>query len=133
MKYVLDANVAIAALNDVGSVRGRLESVAGSEVGIPIVALAELLFGANKSSRREENLERIAALRRSISTLQLTDSVIERYGAIRAGLEARGVTKSDFDLLIACTALDLGATLVTNDRSLLDGSINGLRAENWLS
>ena len=40
--------------------------------------------------------------------------------------------KSDFDLVIACTALEHGATLVTNDRGLLDESIPGLRAENWM-
>jgi tRNA(fMet)-specific endonuclease VapC len=133
VKYVLDANIAIAALDDAGAVRGHLQSVPGSEVGIPMVAVAELLFGANKSKRREENLQRISALRRSIATLPLTDGVIERYGATRAGLESRGVVKNDFDLIIACTALDLDAVLVTNDQALLDGSIGGLRTENWLS
>ncbi len=133
MRYVLDANIAIAALNGVGGVRAHLETVPGEEVGIPMVAVAELLFGANKSKRREDNLQRIAALRQSIATLSLTDGVIERYGALRASLESRGLVKSDFDLLIACTALDLDAVLVTNDQGLLDGSIVGLRAEDWLS
>lgn len=133
MRYVLDANIAIAALNGVEGVRTHLETVPGVEVGIPMVAVAELLFGANKSKRREDNLQRIAALRHSIATLSLTDGVIERYGALRASLESRGLVKSDFDLLIACTALDLDAVLVTNDQGLLDGSIDGLRAEDWLS
>lgn len=133
MRFVLDANIAIAALNDVHGVRERLRTVPGTEVGIPMVALAELFFGANKSKRREENLLRIAALRRAIATLSLTDGVIERYGAVRASLERRGLAKSDFDLLIACTALDLDAVLVTSDQALLDGSINGLRTENWMS
>jgi hypothetical protein len=84
VKYVLDANIAIAASNDVGAVRQHLSGVPGSEVGVP-------------------------------------------------SLESRGVVKSDFDLIIARTALDLGATLVTNDQALLDGSIGGLQAENWLS
>ena len=37
-----------------------------------------------------------------------------------------------FDLVIACTALEQDTTLVTSDRGLLDNSIPGLRAENWL-
>ncbi len=98
-----------------------------------MVALAELFFGANKSKRRDENLLRIAALRQAIATLSLTDGVIERYGVVRASLERRGLAKSDFDLLIACTALDLDAVLVTSDQALLDGSITGLRTENWMS
>ena len=133
MKYVLDANIAVAALNGVDRVQHHLAAVPGPEVGIPMVAIAELLFGACKSRRRDENLQKVAALRRSIATLALTDSVIALYGETRAALEARGIVRSDFDLIIACTALDLGATLITNDQALLDGSIAGLRAENWLS
>ena len=132
MKYVLDANAAIAAMNGVSSVRDRLAAVPGSEVGVPIVAVAELLFGAHKSRRRDENLGRIAALRLSIAVLPLSDRVVDLYGATRAVLEAKGVVKSDFDLIIACTALEHEATLVTSDRGLLDDSIPGLRAENWL-
>jgi predicted nucleic acid-binding protein len=129
---VLDANAAIAAMNGVGSVRHRLAAVPGSEVGVPMVAVAELLFGAHKSRRRDENLGRIAALRRSIAVLPLSDRLVDLYGENRAALEARGVVKSDFDLIIACTALEHGAILVTSDRGLLDDSIPGLRAENWL-
>jgi predicted nucleic acid-binding protein len=133
VRYVLDANIAVAALNSVDRVRQRLATVPGPDVGIPMVAVAELLFGACKSRRRDENLNRVAALRRSITTLPLTDGVIGLYGETRAALESRGIVKSDFDLIIACTALDLGAVLVTNDQALLDGSIAGLHAENWLS
>lgn len=132
MKYVLDANIAIAALNGVPAVQTRLSDVTLADVGIPIVALAELTFGAHKSKRREENLARIAALRRDISVLPFTEAVVDLYGSIRAELETRGLVKSDFDLIIACTALTHDATLVTSDGALLDGTIPGLRAENWL-
>ena len=79
MKYVLDANIVIAGLNGVASVQSRLAGVALSDVGIPIVALAELTFGAYKSKRRDENLARIAALRREIAVLPLTEAVAQRY------------------------------------------------------
>jgi len=36
------------------------------------------------------------------------------------------------DLHIAATAIEAGATLVTNDRALLDGTLPGLTVENWL-
>jgi tRNA(fMet)-specific endonuclease VapC len=98
VKYVLDANIAIAALNGVPSVRTRLSDVTLADVGIPIVALAELTFGPHKSKRREENLARIAALRRDISVLPFTEAVVDLYGSIRAELETRGLVKSDFDL-----------------------------------
>jgi len=133
VRYVVDSSIAIAALNGMPAVKNHLEAVSGDDVGIPMVALGELLFGAQKSKRRTENLERIAALRRSIATLPLTDRVIELYGETRARLEARGIVKSDFDLIIACTAVELDAVLATSDQALLDGTIEGLRAENWLA
>ena len=64
--------------------------------------------------------------------LPLTDGVVDRYGAVRAELHGRGISKSDVDLLIGCAALEQGAVLVTSDGALLDGTIQGLRAENWL-
>jgi tRNA(fMet)-specific endonuclease VapC len=94
VKYVLDANAAIAAMNGVGSVRDRLATIPGTEVGVPMVAVAELLFGAHKSRRRDENLGRIAAMRRSIALLPLSDRVADLYGEIRAALEAKGVAKN---------------------------------------
>jgi predicted nucleic acid-binding protein len=65
--------------------------------------------------------------------LPVTRPIVERYGIVRAELAARGLAKSDFDLLIACTALEHGATLVTNDGALKDGAIAGLVVEDWLS
>jgi predicted nucleic acid-binding protein len=125
--------MAIAALNGVPAVHARLAEVPGSEIAIPLIAVAELTFGAYKSKRRDENLARIAALRRSVAVIPVSDSVVDRYGATRASLESRGIVKSDFDLLIACSAIDQDAILITNDGALLDGSIAGLRAENWLA
>jgi tRNA(fMet)-specific endonuclease VapC len=132
VRVVLDSNIAIAAMNRVQLVVDRLAGLRGSEVGIPIVAVAELAYGARRSSRAAQNLERIGSLRRSIATLPLTEAVADRYAVVRADLESRGQAKSDFDLLIACTAIEEEATLVTADAALLDGTIAGLRAENWL-
>ena len=132
MRYVLDSNIAIAAMNGVSEVIERLDGVEPGEVGIPLVAFAELLYGAYRSRRRAENLDRIRRLRHSIETLPLTDEVVDRYGETRADLKSRGLTKSDFDLLIACSALVEDAVPVTDDGGLLDGAISGLRVENWL-
>ncbi len=132
MKYVLDTNAIIAALNRVAVVEQRLRVEPAAEIGIPIVVMAELLYGAQRSKRSAENLERVRRLPNSFQTLPVTEAVTERYGLLRAKLEARGLPKSDFDLVIACTALEHGAILVTNDGSLKDGSIEGLTVEDWL-
>ena len=98
-----------------------------------MVGVAELVYGAHASQRHDKNLERVAALRQAVQTLPLTEPVVNRYGATRAALRSRGIVKSDFDLIIASTALEADAVLVTDDRALLDGTIAGLRVENWLA
>lgn len=40
--------------------------------------------------------------------------------------------KADFDLTIVATALELGATLVTDDGDLFGGDIHGLSVDNWV-
>lgn len=133
MKAILDSNIAIAAMNQVPAVVERLATMRGGDVGIPIVAIAELTYGARRSRRVEENLKRLAALRQRFATIPVSDALVERYGTVRAELETRGRAKSDFDLVIACSALEADAVLVTADRSLLDGAIPGLRSQNWLA
>jgi tRNA(fMet)-specific endonuclease VapC len=132
VRIVLDSNIAIAALNRVPAVVERLATIRADDITIPMAAIAELAYGARRSRRVDQNLGRLAALRREFAAVPVTDAVADRYDAVRADLQARGVTKSDFDLLIACSALEEDAILVTADRSLLDGEILGLRSENWL-
>src|SRR5260221_7649711 len=56
MRAILDSNIAIAAMNQVPAVVERLATMRGGDVGIPIVAIAELTYGARRSRRVEENL-----------------------------------------------------------------------------
>lgn len=59
-------------------------------------------------------------------------AVVDRYAVVRAQVERVGRPKSDFDLVIACTALEQEATLVTHDAALKDGTIEGLLVEDWI-
>jgi len=47
-------------------------------------------------------------------------------GVERAQFERNGRKKSDFDPMIACTAIEHEATLVTRDIALKDSAIGGL-------
>ena len=57
--------------------------------------------------------------------------VAARHAAVRAAVEGKSRSKTDFDLVIACTALEHGATLITNDAALEDGAIEDLVVEDW--
>ena len=132
MKYVLDTNVVSRVLDGDERVLLPLAEVESRDVGIPLLVLAELLFGAEKSGRRDENRKRIQVITEQFPMLPMGLAIVRRYAAVRADVERHGRRKSDFDLVIACTALEHGAVLVTNDAALKDGAIDGLVVEDWL-
>src|SRR5207245_3273118 len=92
VRVVLDSNIAIAAMNQVPAVVDRLARMQGGDVGIPIVAIAELVYGARRSRRVDDNLTRLAALRRAFATIPVSEAIVDRYGVLRAELQTRGVT-----------------------------------------
>ncbi len=132
MSYVLDTNVVVAALNGHPPVVERLNSVPVGEGILPAMALAELRYGALSSRRVEENMARIDRILEVLVFVPADRGVVERFGDIKADLRRSGITKSDADLLIAATSIELDGVLVTDDRALHDGSIGGLLVENWL-
>jgi len=69
MRYLLDANVVIALLNDVASKaakRGR--RVRPGDVAISAIVAHELFYGAFKSQRADRNVALVDALRFVVST-----------------------------------------------------------------
>ena len=101
-------------------------------MGIPLLVLAELLYGAEKSARSQQNRARVEKLTETFPLMLLGPAVVRRYAIVRAQVEKVGRPKSDFDLMIACTAIEQGAVLVTHDAALKDGTIANLVVEDWL-
>ena len=113
------------------SVRTRLnEAVAAGEVVTSVLVLGELLHGAQCSRRSANN---IRAVEMELSRIRIfpVSETTSRFAHLKTALRREGTKKSDVDLLIATTALDVGATLVANDSALLAGDIPGLPVENW--
>ncbi|MEO7035865.1 MAG: PIN domain-containing protein [Polyangiaceae bacterium] len=84
MKYVLDTNIVTRLLKGDESVLGRLADLEPSDIGIPLLVLAELLFGAEKSVRKEQNGARIKQMTETFPMLPLGLAVVRRYAAERA-------------------------------------------------
>jgi tRNA(fMet)-specific endonuclease VapC len=131
--WLLDTNMLVYARNGVANVVQRMDQAwSQGDLVTSILAVGELTYGAEKSARKAENL---AAIEQQLGMLDgilpLNAEIVRRFGQLKAELERRGVIKQDIDLYIAATAIDGGATLVTNDRALLDGTIPGLTVENW--
>ncbi len=132
MKYVLDTNIVARLLEGDQRVVPRVNALEADSFGLPLVVFAELLFGVEKSTRREANRARLERFAAGVRVLPFDLALATRYSTVRAALERKGRPKTDFDLVIACTAVEHGAVLVTNDAALKDGAIEGLVVEDWL-
>lgn len=133
MIWLLDTNIFIPALNGRPSIRARLNEAASSgQVATSVLVLGELLHGAHCSKRSAENVGAVEKELSRVRILPVTERISRRFADLKTALRQNGIAKSDIDLLIATTALDSGATLVTNDSALLAGDIPALAVENWL-
>jgi len=131
MKVMLDTNICIYVIKQKPrSVLERFVAFPVGDLGISVITLAELEYGASKSSEPDRNRE---ALEQFVSPLEI--AVLDRlatsvYGRIRALLEKRGRPIVSVDLLIAAHALSLNVRLVTNNMREFK-RVPGLRVENW--
>jgi tRNA(fMet)-specific endonuclease VapC len=132
VKYALDTNAIVAALNGVPTVTAKLASLEPASILLPAPAIAELYFGARASGRVRENVARVDRLVALFGSEPFDEAAARRFAEAKAELRRLGRAKSDFDLAIASISLVHGATLATHDAALLDGSINELEAEDWL-
>jgi tRNA(fMet)-specific endonuclease VapC len=101
-----------------------------SAIKLSSVVKAELLFGARKSSKVEQNLTLLAKFFAPFESLSFDDRAAEHYGLIRADLEREGRLIGPNDLLMAATARAHDATLVTGNTREFSRVI-GLRVESW--
>lgn len=129
----IDTNVAIAALNGrPPQVVERLaEALARGPVALPAPSLHELWYGAAKSARVAENVERIERfLSAEIVVLPFDADDAREAGFIRAHLKPLGIPIGNYDVLIAAQALRRGMTLVTaNVREF--ARVPGLLVADW--
>ena len=133
MKYLLDTNICIALIRQKpAALLQRLISHQPGEVGFSSITLAELTYGAVKSSHPEQNM---SALEQFILPLDLADfnhKAARAYGQIRASLEHNGVVIGSMDMLIAAHAISLDVILVTNNTGEFQ-RVRGLVIEDWIS
>ncbi len=118
--YLLDTNMfSYIAKGNSPAARSeflRLSEDRDATVSISVITEAEVRYGIAKHalSRKRE-----AAIEGMLANLQIISWGSEEaaaYARTRARLEAKGVTLSALDMLIAAQAVAAGAVLVTRDR-----------------
>ena len=99
---------------------------------ISSITLAELIHGAEKSSRKEHNLRQVEDFVSRLEVLEYGAKAASHYGDIRADLERKGTIIGVNDLHISGHARSEGLTLITNNRREFE-LVSALRIDNWVS
>ncbi len=130
MSYLLDTNTCVYAIKREERVLLRLQRYSPVEFGISSVTVAELWFGAAKSSRAQRTRESVDAFLRPFEILPFGTEAAEQYAGIRLALEKDGQPIGERDLLIAATARARGMTVVTHNIREFS-RVPGLTVEDW--
>ena len=131
LRRLLDTNACIHVIRrQPQTVLRRLENYGIGEVGVSCVTVAELRYGAEKSSRPEQNLEALGRFLLPLEVLAFGGEAAAAYGRVRAVLERAGTPIGPLDTLIAAHAVSVSVTLVTNNTSEFQ-RVPGLEVEDW--
>ena len=130
--YIVDSNTCIYFMNGkYPSVRDKFLSISPKDIKISSVVKGELLLGAFKSQTREQTTKKVEKFLNPFDIIDFTDKMSYDYAEIRAALEKSGNSIGANDLLIAATALNQKATLVTHNIDEFS-RIHGLDIEDWV-
>jgi len=133
MNYMLDTNICVSLIRQ--KQRGLIERLTShdpDEVGVSIITVAELSYGAQKSVQPSQNLRALEQFLLPLEVADFDQSAADTYGLVRAHLETNGNPIGSMDMLIGAHALSLGVVLVTNNIREFK-RIPNLRVEDWLA
>jgi tRNA(fMet)-specific endonuclease VapC len=131
--YLLDTNILIYLIkNQPPGLAERVDALPEDDaLHMSFVTWAELLKGAEGSTRKPEVLRRLDALARQVPVLYPDGPAICRHYAEQfSRLKAAGTPIGANDLWIACHALAEAATLVTHNTREFQ-RVAGLRLVDW--
>ena len=129
--YLLDTNICIyIAKQRPQAVLKRFEQLKQGEVVMSFITHGELMFGAEKSRRRDETIEKLNRLTELIPVVLPDPATALHYGKIRSHLEQAGTPIGANDLWIAAHARSSNLILVSNNTREFQ-RVPGLKMENW--
>ena len=128
--YLLDTDTVICALKGQPEVLRKLALHADDPLGVSVITLMELYYGAFRSRQVAGNLAKVRSLEKAVRVWDLEADAAEVFGALKAELESDGNRLDDFDLGIAACALVHNLTLVSHNRAHFS-RVRGLRLDDW--
>ena len=125
--YVLDTNAAIALLNGTPEMETFLAEV--GEIYLSSVVLGELYFGAEKSNRVQENIDKVDEVAKRYPVLKTDADTAREYGQIAYVQRSKGRKIPYHDIWIAALARQHNMTLLTRDKHF--DTVTGIQLESW--
>ncbi|MCG9885252.1 MAG: type II toxin-antitoxin system VapC family toxin [Cyanobacteria bacterium] len=112
-RFLLDTNIVIALNKSDLSVAKNIQSA--EFVALSITVAGELLYGARRSARRDQNLQQVESLLQSITVLNCDLETARQYARIKEALQRKGRPIPENDIWIAALASQHGLTVATRD------------------
>jgi len=128
--YLLDTDTVIYSLKGQPDVVRNLALHADDPLGVSVITLMELYYGAFRSRQVAGNLAKVRALEKAVRVWDLQADAAEVFGALKPQLESDGARLDDFDLGIAACALVHNLTLVSHNSAHF-ARVRGLRLDDW--
>lgn len=131
MKWLFDTDIVVSAIRkDPPQILRRLLDSSPDDLGISVVTIAELTYGAAKSRDPERTRAVFEHFLTPYHILSFDRPAAERHGRLRHQLRHQPI--GERDLIIASIALANDIAVVTgNVREF--GRVPSLRLENWTS
>jgi tRNA(fMet)-specific endonuclease VapC len=130
MIYLIDTDIIIYSLKSHPVVVDNFRRHALESKNISAITYGELIHGAKKSRDHHKNIATVRRISDLFPVVNVTRSIMETFGDIKADLQKQGNIIDDMDLIIAATAITLNYTLVTNNVKHFS-RIHELQIENW--
>jgi tRNA(fMet)-specific endonuclease VapC len=109
----------------------RIGDNSKSRFYISEITVAELLYGASCSNRKEQVLMDVERFVSNFKILPIWEC-LPLYADMKAELRKNGCLIDDFDLLIGASAIKSKLTLVTENVKHM-ARIPGIKIENWIN
>jgi tRNA(fMet)-specific endonuclease VapC len=126
---MLDTDIVSLIVRNNSATIENLKTYENDEIFVSAITYAELMYGIEKKG--SANLaDEVSMVLRKLSVKNFDIDSAKCYGRIRCYLEKSGSVLDNMDILIAATAMSVGAILVTHNTKHF-ARIKGLKVEDW--
>jgi tRNA(fMet)-specific endonuclease VapC len=130
LTHLLDTDVCIEALRRRNQAVARRFLDHDADLAVSSVTVSELMYGAERSSRRDHDHRAITEFLAMVTVLPLDEIDATQAAAIRAELARVGTPIGGYDVLIAGQARARSLIVATGNLAEF-ARVDGLRVENW--